>query len=40
MCHPKNRRVHAHAYLTPDLKWVIFNSDRDGFPHIYAAGAD
>ncbi|UCC97530.1 MAG: hypothetical protein JSW66_17010 [Phycisphaerales bacterium] len=32
---PQN--THAHAYLTPDLKWVIFNSDRNGFPHIHAA---
>lgn len=24
-------------YLTPDLKWVVFNSDRSGFPHIHAA---
>ena len=29
--------THPHAYLTPDLKWVIFNSDRSGFPHVYAA---
>ncbi len=29
--------THPHAYLTPDLKWVIFNSDRGGFPHVYAA---
>ena len=21
----------------PDLKWVIFNSNRSGFPHLYAA---
>jgi hypothetical protein len=28
---------HPHAYLTPDLKWVIFNSDRSGLPHIHAA---
>ena len=32
---PQN--THAHAYLTPDLKWIIFNSDRNGFPHVYAA---
>jgi hypothetical protein len=32
---PQN--THAHAYLTPDLKWIIFNSDRNGFPHIHAA---
>ncbi|TKJ36411.1 MAG: hypothetical protein CEE38_11375 [Planctomycetes bacterium B3_Pla] len=32
---PQN--THPHAYLTPDLKWIIFNSDRSGFPHIHAA---
>jgi hypothetical protein len=32
---PQN--THPHAYLTPDLKWVIFNSDRGGFPHVHAA---
>ncbi|MHC4168263.1 MAG: TolB-like translocation protein [Planctomycetota bacterium] len=32
---PQN--THPHAYLTPDLKWVIFNSDRSGRPHIHAA---
>jgi len=32
---PQN--THAHAYLTPDLKWVVFNSDRSGFPHVHAA---
>jgi hypothetical protein len=35
MGRPQN--THAHAYLTPDLKWVIFNSDRSGFPHVHAA---
>jgi hypothetical protein len=30
-------KTHAHPYLTPDLKWVIFNSTRSGWPHIYAA---
>jgi len=33
----RSQRSHPHAYLTPDLKWVIFNSNRSGFPHIYAA---
>jgi len=28
---------HPHAYLTPDLKWVVFQSDRSGFSHIHAA---
>ncbi len=32
---PQN--THPHPYLTPDLRWVIFNSDRGGFPHIHAA---
>lgn len=31
------QNTHPHAYLTPDLKWVIFNSNRSGFPHVYAA---
>ena len=33
----RSQNTHPHAYLTPDLKWLIFNSNRDGFPHIYAA---
>lgn len=33
----QNQNTHPHPYLTPDLKWVIFNSSRSGFPHIYAA---
>jgi hypothetical protein len=32
---PQN--THPHAYFSPDRKWVIYNSDRSGFPHIYAA---
>jgi hypothetical protein len=35
MGRPQN--THAHAYLTPDLKWVVFQSDRSGFPQIHAA---
>jgi hypothetical protein len=35
MGRPQN--THPHAYLTPDLKWVVFNSDRRGFPHIHVA---
>ena len=34
----RGQNTHPHAYLTPDLKWVIFNSNRSGFPHVYAAG--
>ncbi len=33
----RSQNTHPHAYLTPDLKWLIFNSNRSGFPHIYAA---
>ena len=33
----RGQNTHPHAYLTPDLKWVIFNSNRSGFPHVYAA---
>jgi len=33
----RGQNTHPHAYLTPDLKWVVFNSNRSGFPHIYAA---
>ena len=29
--------THPHAYLTPDLKWAIFNSDRTGVLQVYAA---
>ena len=28
---------HPHAYLTPDFRWVVFNSDRTGTPQTYAA---
>jgi len=31
------QNTHPHPYLTPDLKWVIFNSNRGGFPHVHAA---
>lgn len=33
----RSQNSHAHGYLTPDLRWVIFNSNRSGFAHIYAA---
>lgn len=32
---PQN--THPHAYLTPDLKWIIFNSDQSGNPQVHAA---
>jgi hypothetical protein len=28
---------HPHAYLSPDLRWVIFNSDRSGSLQLYCA---
>ena len=31
------QHTHPHAYLTPDLKWIIFNSDSSGSPHVHAA---
>jgi hypothetical protein len=33
----RSQATHPHPYLTPDLKWVIFNSNRTGFPHVHAA---
>lgn len=33
----RKQESHPHPYLTPDLKWVIFNSTRTGSPHVYAA---
>jgi len=33
----RSQDTHPHAYLTPDLKWAIFNSNRSGPCHIYAA---
>ena len=28
---------HPHAYVSPDRKWVVFNSDRTGIQQIYVA---
>jgi len=33
----RDQSTHPHPYLTPDLNWVIFNSNRSGIPHVYAA---
>lgn len=33
----RGQNSHPHAYLTPDLAWVIFNSNRSGMAQIYAA---
>ncbi len=29
--------THPHPYFSPDCKWVIYNSDCTGIPHVYAA---
>ncbi len=29
--------THTHPYFTPDCRWVIFNSNRTGLPHVWAA---
>ena len=31
------QHTHPHPYLSPDLKWVVFNSDHPGDPQIHAA---
>jgi hypothetical protein len=33
----RSQNTHPHPYVTPDLKYVIFNSNRSGAAHIYAA---
>ena len=33
----RSQNSHPHAYLTPDLQWVVFNSNRSGAAHVYAA---
>ena len=33
----RSQNTHPHPYVTPDLKWVIFNSNRTGQDHVYAA---
>ncbi len=29
--------THPHPYFSPDCRWVIYNSDCTGVPHVYAA---
>ncbi len=29
--------THPHPYFSPDNRWVIYNSDRTGIPHVYGA---
>ncbi len=33
----RGQNSHPHGYLTPDLRWVVFNSNRNGFAHIHVA---
>ena len=33
----RSQNTHGHPYLSPDLKWLVFNSDRTGRPQVYAA---
>jgi len=33
----RSQSTHPHAYLTPDLQWIVFNSNRSGAAHVYAA---
>ena len=31
----REQNTHPHPYLSPDLKWVVFNSDRSGEPQVH-----
>lgn len=31
------QNTHGHPYLSPDLKWLVFNSDRSSRPQIHVA---
>ncbi len=33
----KSQELHPHPRVSPDGKWTVFNSDRDGTPAIYMA---
>jgi hypothetical protein len=33
----KGQMHHPHPYVTPDLKWIIFNSGQTGTPQVFAA---
>lgn len=42
VCHSESsfgraQNTHPHPYLTPDLRWVVFNSDRSGLPQLHVA---
>ncbi|MCS7238213.1 MAG: hypothetical protein NZ899_08090 [Thermoguttaceae bacterium] len=32
-----DQATHVHPYISTDLRWVVFNSNRFGAPHIFAA---
>ena len=32
---PFGQQSHPHAYLTPDFRWMVFNSDQTGRPQVY-----
>lgn len=33
----RDQATHPHPYISTDLRWVVFNSNRFGIPHIFAA---
>ena len=33
----RSQDTHGHPYLSPDAKWLVFNSDRSGQPQIHVA---
>ena len=33
----RTQDTHGHPYLSPDAKWLVFNSDRSGQPQIHVA---
>jgi Tol biopolymer transport system component len=33
----QSQDTHGHSYLSPDAKWMVFNSDRTGQPQIHVA---
>jgi hypothetical protein len=35
--YPSPQYAHPHPYLSPDNKWVVFNSIQTGIPHVCTA---
>ncbi len=33
----RDQATHVHPYISTNLRWVVFNSNRFGHPHIFAA---